>query len=32
MTNLATIVGQRFQVFQAMWLREIQRALEAGDA
>ena len=32
MTNLATIVGQRFQVFQTMWLREIQRALEAGNA
>jgi len=32
MTNLATIVGQRFQVFQAMWLREVQRALEARNA
>jgi CRP-like cAMP-binding protein len=28
MTNLATIVGQRFQVFQTMWLRQVQRAVE----
>lgn len=32
MTNLATIVGQRFQVFQTMWLRQVQRVLEAGNA
>jgi len=32
MTNLAAIVGQRFQVFQAMWIRQFQRALEAGHA
>lgn len=32
MSNLAAIVGQRFQVFQAMWLRQVQRALEAGNA
>ncbi|MCM2256861.1 MAG: cyclic nucleotide-binding domain-containing protein [Vicinamibacteria bacterium] len=26
--NLATIVGQRLQVVQAMWLREMQRGLQ----
>jgi CRP-like cAMP-binding protein len=26
--NLASIVGQRLQVFQAMWLREMQRVVE----
>src|SRR5690348_15128128 len=26
--NLASIVGQRLQLFQAMWLREIQRMVE----
>ncbi len=26
--NLAGIVGQRLQVFQAMWLREMQRTVE----
>lgn len=26
--NVAAIVGQRLQVFQAMWLREIQRVVE----
>lgn len=31
MTNLAAIVGQRFQVFQTMWLRQVQRALETRD-
>jgi hypothetical protein len=28
LTNLAAIVGQRFQVFQTMWLRQVQRAVE----
>jgi CRP-like cAMP-binding protein len=28
MRNLASIVGQRLQVFQAMWLREMQRFVE----
>jgi CRP-like cAMP-binding protein len=32
MTNLAAIVGQRFQVFQTMWLRQMQRALETQNA
>ncbi len=32
MTNLAAIVGHRFQVFQAMWLRQVQRAVESRDA
>ena len=27
--NLASVVGQRLQVFQAMWLREVQRVVEA---
>jgi CRP-like cAMP-binding protein len=26
--NVAEIIGQRLQVFQAMWLREMQRAIE----
>lgn len=26
--NLATVVGHRLQLFQAMWLREIQRMVE----
>jgi CRP-like cAMP-binding protein len=26
--NLACVIGQRLQVFQAMWLREIQRMVE----
>jgi CRP/FNR family transcriptional regulator, cyclic AMP receptor protein len=26
--NLASVIGQRLQVFQAMWLREIQRMVE----
>ncbi len=26
--NLATVIGQRLQLFQAMWLREIQRLVE----
>jgi len=28
LTNLATIIGQRLQVLQAMWLREMQRVIE----
>lgn len=31
LTNLAAIVGQRFQVFQTMWLRQVQRAVEMQD-
>lgn len=27
-TNVASIVGQRLQIFQAMWLREMQRVVE----
>jgi CRP-like cAMP-binding protein len=27
-TNLASVIGQRLQVFQAMWLREMQRVVE----
>jgi CRP/FNR family cyclic AMP-dependent transcriptional regulator len=26
--NLASVIGQRLQVFQAMWLREMQRVIE----
>jgi CRP-like cAMP-binding protein len=26
--NVAAVVGQRLQVFQAMWLREVQRVVE----
>lgn len=26
--NLASVIGQRLQLFQAMWLREIQRMVE----
>jgi CRP-like cAMP-binding protein len=26
--NLSSVVGQRLQVFQAMWLREVQRMVE----
>ena len=28
MSNIAEIMGQRLQVFQAMWLREMQQGLE----
>jgi CRP/FNR family cyclic AMP-dependent transcriptional regulator len=31
-TNVSAIVGQRLHVFQAMWLREIQRAVESRSA
>lgn len=27
--NLASVIGQRLQLFQAMWLREMQRVVEA---
>lgn len=27
--NLASVIGQRLQMFQAMWLREMQRVVEA---
>jgi CRP-like cAMP-binding protein len=30
--NLSTVIGQRLQLFQAMWLREIQRMVEASCA
>jgi CRP-like cAMP-binding protein len=32
MLNVATTVGQRLQVFQAMWLREMKRGLEMSGA
>jgi CRP-like cAMP-binding protein len=30
--NLAGVIGQRLQVFQAMWLREVQRMVESRCA
>ncbi|MEK6629330.1 MAG: cyclic nucleotide-binding domain-containing protein [Acidobacteriota bacterium] len=30
--NVAAIIGQRLQVFQAMWLREVQRVVELRRA
>jgi CRP/FNR family cyclic AMP-dependent transcriptional regulator len=30
--NLASVVGQRLQVFQAMWLREMQRFVETRSS
>lgn len=30
--NLAAVVGQRLQVFQAMWLREMQRVVKLSGA
>lgn len=27
--NLATVIGQRLQLFQAMWMREMQRMIES---
>lgn len=30
--NLAAVVGQRLQLFQTMWLREMQRAIELACA
>ena len=30
--NVAEVMGQRLQVFQAMWLREMQRVVELRDA
>jgi toluene monooxygenase system ferredoxin subunit len=30
--NVAAVVGQRLQVFQAMWLREMQRVVKLGYA
>jgi len=30
--NLASVIGQRLQVFQAMWLREMQRVVELRSA
>jgi len=32
MQNVASIVGQRLQVFQAMWLREMQRFVESRSS
>jgi CRP-like cAMP-binding protein len=31
-SNVSTIVGHRLQVFQAMWLREVQRVVEYRSA
>jgi len=31
-TNLAQIVGQRLTIFQTMWIRELQRAVENQSA
>jgi len=28
--NVASVTGQRLQIFQAMWLREMQRVVELG--
>jgi CRP/FNR family cyclic AMP-dependent transcriptional regulator len=30
--NIASVVGQRLQVFQAMWLREMQRVVKLSHA
>ena len=30
--NLACVIGQRLQVFQTMWLREMQRTVELSCA
>ena len=30
--NLAAVIGQRLQVFQAMWLREMQRVIDTRSA
>jgi CRP-like cAMP-binding protein len=30
--NVAEVIGQRLQVFQAMWLREMQRVVELSQA
>ena len=30
--NVASVVGQRLQIFQAMWLREIQRVVKLSHA
>jgi CRP-like cAMP-binding protein len=30
--NLAAVIGQRLQVFQAMWLREMQRVIDRRTA
>jgi hypothetical protein len=30
--NVAALVGQRLQVFQAMWLREMQRVVNHAHA
>lgn len=29
LTNVAKVIGQRLQVFQTMWIREMQRSLES---
>jgi len=31
-SNLARVVGHRLQIFQAMWIREMQRSVEIRDA
>ncbi|MGA9791372.1 MAG: hypothetical protein WA383_04450 [Terriglobales bacterium] len=30
--NLAVVIGHRLQMFQAMWLREMQRTVEVRSA
>jgi hypothetical protein len=30
--NVSAVVGQRLQVFQTMWLREMQRVVELSQA
>lgn len=32
MTNVAEVIGQRLQVFQTMWLREMQRVVQMRTA
>jgi CRP-like cAMP-binding protein len=32
LTNVAKVIGQRLQVFQTMWIREMQRVLESRSA
>jgi hypothetical protein len=32
MSNLGRILGQRLQLFQAMWAREMQRLVEMGNS
>ena len=32
LSNVAKVIGQRLQIFQTMWIREMQRTLEARGA